>query len=313
MAWQTNSTQSEHIITYRVCHTTDKYIKGLKPRCFRDVMPCSLIDMYEYTTWHYNQEDHVLNTYDCENLKISSATQDLHTSVLRPLQVPCCWSRWSPCSEFQEDHRWCGLVPQRQKLSQEWWGLEAYWCHACAVQWVHWEMLCACLPHYHGQYQSVTGNVCAGWQCESMWMGRLNSLELPTCGAMCYSMSCNTKEPCKHINTLNLSVALWTHTRALALLQPCENTNSLTLSVAFSKYKCTHLCSLMKAYKCAYSVWSCYKTCTHTHPLCCLVKIHKLIHPVCNLVKTHTHTLTLLCDAGQVSCLCSPELVGVVS
>jgi len=41
--------------------------------------------------------------------------------------------------------------------------------------------------------------------------------------------------------------------------------------------------------------------------------MHKFIHPVCNLVKTHTHTLTLLCDAGRVSCLCSPELVGVVS
>jgi hypothetical protein len=276
-------------------------------------MPFSLTDTY--IKWHYNPEDNALNTYYCKNLKISSATQDLHTSVVRPLQVPCCWSRWSPCSEFQEDHRWCGLVPQRQKLSQEWWGLEVYWCHACAAQWVRWEMLCVCLPHCHGQYQSVTGNVWAGWQCEAMWMGGLNPLELPTCGAMCYSMSCNTKQTCKHTNTLNLSVALWTHTHTHALLQPCDNTNSLTLSVALSKYKSTHLlCSLIyESTQMSLQSVKPLRTCTCTHPFCCLVKRHKFIHPVCNLVKTHKHTLTLLCDSGQVSCLCSPELVGVVS
>jgi len=72
MAWQTTSTHSEHIIIYKVCYTTDKYMKGLKPKSCRDVMPCSLIDTYKYTTWHCNQEDpcyEYLWLWEPQNLK----------------------------------------------------------------------------------------------------------------------------------------------------------------------------------------------------------------------------------------------------
>jgi hypothetical protein len=160
---------------------------------------------FNVTTCHYTPEDSKLHTCRCENLKShmqktcpfgDEGAGDLHTSVVALLEVPCCWSRWSPCFVSREGRRWCGLVLLPRKLFQEWQGHEACWYHACAVQLVHLGTLCVCLPPCHSQCLSVTGNACAGFQCGSRWMGDWSSHGLRTCEVMCWSTSCNTKHLC---------------------------------------------------------------------------------------------------------------------